>query len=179
MLEQGVLGGLAQLRQRSLDRVARSDDEGIGGGRRLAWRTFTCEVCALLSGQRLAARVRQEPVETSSQVPQVEPGRRGSAGPCPQLRWREPRRSPLYVVACLQERMGNGLQHWRYAGDGPAKPVLGFGHGVRCAMCAPERMRRSEPRATSNWQSLAPPGAAQQRAAYATDLNAGPECRPS
>src|SRR4051794_18424166 len=76
----------------------------------------------LFGAETLASRVGQQPLQAPGQVGQMEPDRRGAAGPSPELRRGEALHDREHVFADLKDGVRGGLKQWLDAGDGAAEP---------------------------------------------------------
>jgi hypothetical protein len=72
--------------------------------------------------ERIAARVREESVQTSGKMEQVKPDRGRAAGACPQLDLGKILDDPIHVLAYLLQGVRSGLELRLDPVDRPAEP---------------------------------------------------------
>jgi hypothetical protein len=121
-LEERRFGRRADLVEGALDRRAELREQ-LGSAR---WRTtrltFRPDAAALLSGELLGARIREEAIEGAAKVPDVKPNRGGAAGPSPDLIGGQTVQRPLHILACVDEGVGGGHEQRGYTTEGAALP---------------------------------------------------------
>ena len=98
--------------ERAIDGVVSGPHQGFGALWRIPVLTFCRERRALGGVQPVAARIRQQSIQASRQMPEMESDRRRAAGPRPEVfgRQRSHRRD---LFAHLQQRVRHRLQFVR------------------------------------------------------------------
>lgn len=79
----------------------------------------------LIGGEALGTGVRQQPIETTGKVGQMESNRGGASRPGPEMCGRQVLNDWYYILSDLQDGVGGGLQERLDAVDRTTEP--GFG----------------------------------------------------
>jgi len=79
--------------------------------------------------EALAARIREQAIETTGRMPCVKSDRGGAVGTSPDLLRSQSCDVRAHLFAALQQAVGNGLQQRRHGGNRATKPHLRRRHG--------------------------------------------------
>jgi hypothetical protein len=117
---QAALIYRAELVERAVDLIPKRGDEVSHTD--FAWLGLTGKSGTLRVRQRLAARVREQPVDHARQVTEMEADRRDACGAVPQTIIRQCRERGINLLARLQQGVRNGLQQCGHTLDRAAQP---------------------------------------------------------
>ena len=128
-VQQRPLGRGSELFERSFDGLIECRDEcGANPGREVRMGLGR-QSCQLSGREALAARIREQAIETTGRMPCVKSDRGGAVGTSPDLLWSQSCDVRAHLFAALQQAVGNGLQQRRHGGNRATKPHFRRRHG--------------------------------------------------